>query len=75
MNCACAAHLLIVVNIFQPCLRRWLTAEKTEPGNNTDLEKEENLPVHVHGPLEGHGPGNFWVQVVFGRSSSSGRQK
>jgi hypothetical protein len=52
-----------------------LTAEKTEQGNNTDLEKEENLPVHVHGPLEGHGPGNFWVQAVFGRSTPSGRQK
>ena len=56
MNCAYAAHLLIVAENFQPFLRNWLTAEKTEQGNNTLLDIEEDLPIHAHGPLGEHGP-------------------
>jgi hypothetical protein len=64
MNCAYAAHLLIVTKNYQPFLENRLIAEKTEQGNNTLLDIEKTFPF---GPLEEHGTSNFWVQVAFGR--------
>ena len=75
MNCAYAAHLLIVAENFQPFLKNWLTSEKTEQSNNTLLDIEEDLPIHAHGPLGSMVPVRFWVQVVSGRSSSSSWQE
>ncbi len=42
MKCAYAAHLLTVAENFQPFLKNWLTAEKTEQGNNTLVDIEED---------------------------------
>ena len=73
MNCAYAAHLLIVAENFQPFLKNWLTSEKTEQSNNTLLDIEEDLPIHAHGPLDEHDPSNFWVAPapLAGRSAKS----